>query len=238
MINRYFSKKKLRIRKPAQKKPNYAFIDAQNLNLGTQRYGWKLDWKRFLMYLKEKHQVQKAFLFIGYLPENEDLYQQMSDIGYTVVLKPTVAMLISQDKESAKNEDHQTKGNADAELVLYAMKELQNYHKAVIVSGDGDFYCIVEYLINQNKFEVLLTPNGQYSSLFKVFESKIVNLDKHRQEFVYDYVRGSKNNKNNSKKPRNYKKSQPKSKTSKAGYRGSKPRQAKPHQWRSSRNKK
>ena len=33
---------------------NYAYIDSQNLNLGIQSLGWKLDYKRFRIYLREK----------------------------------------------------------------------------------------------------------------------------------------------------------------------------------------
>jgi uncharacterized LabA/DUF88 family protein len=43
------------------------------------------------------------------------------------------------------------KGNVDAELVLHAMIEYPNYDKALIVTGDGDFFCLVEYLIKQDK---------------------------------------------------------------------------------------
>jgi hypothetical protein len=35
---------------------NYAFIDSQNLNLGIRILGWKLDYARFRIYLKEKMQ--------------------------------------------------------------------------------------------------------------------------------------------------------------------------------------
>lgn len=45
---------------------NFAFIDAQNLNLGVKSLGWRLDYKRFRIYLKEKYQVSAAYFFIGY----------------------------------------------------------------------------------------------------------------------------------------------------------------------------
>ena len=53
---------------------NYAFIDSQNLNLSIQSLGWHLDFARFRIYLREKYKVEKAFLFIGYVEGNEDLY--------------------------------------------------------------------------------------------------------------------------------------------------------------------
>ncbi|MEW6171401.1 MAG: hypothetical protein AB1472_07610, partial [Candidatus Omnitrophota bacterium] len=58
------------------KKPenNYAFIDSQNLNLAIKDCGWELDFTRFYVYLKDKYEITKAFLFIGYIAGNEALY--------------------------------------------------------------------------------------------------------------------------------------------------------------------
>ena len=55
---------------------NYAFIDSQNLNLGIKDQGWDLDFRRFRIYLQEKYGVAKAYLFFGYMPERERLYQK------------------------------------------------------------------------------------------------------------------------------------------------------------------
>src|SRR5277367_5716805 len=76
--------------KPEAGRPNtYAFVDSQNLNLGTQRMGWKLDWRKFRQYLRDKHGVTQAYMFIGYMSENEQLYEYMHELGYLVGLKPT-----------------------------------------------------------------------------------------------------------------------------------------------------
>jgi len=181
-----------RSKQQAVAKPNFAFIDSQNLNLGVQRAGWKLDWKKFRQYLKDKYNVDRAYMFIGYVPENEDLYKQMQDAGYTVVLKPTVDMYMTEDE--LKDEKHVTKGNADAELVLYAMKEISSYDKAIIVSGDGDFYCLVEYLSQKNKLLHLLAPNHHYSTLYRPFESFVVVLDTLRNQLSYRTYRKTQKN--------------------------------------------
>lgn len=178
-------------------KLNYAFIDAQNLNLGVQRVGWKMDWKKFRQYLKSEYNIEKAYMFIGYVPENEELYHQMQEAGYIVVLKPTVDMLMSE--EELKDEKHVTKGNADAELVLYAMKELPYYHKAVVVSGDGDFYCLVEYLHQQGKLARLLTPNNHFSSLYKPYESFVHVVDKDKKKLAYAFIKRKRNQNRNQK---------------------------------------
>jgi uncharacterized LabA/DUF88 family protein len=169
--------------KPHQIKPkNYAFIDSQNLNLGLKNsiikkgkvlhQGWNLDFEKFRIYLKDKYNVSKAFLFIGFLGGNEMLYTKLQSYGYICVFKPTLEI---KDKATGKI---RVKGNVDAELVLHTLIEKENYNKAVIVSGDGDFHCLVEYLNNTNKLEKVLVPNkNSYSSLLKRFNHKLVYLN-------------------------------------------------------------
>lgn len=150
----------------------YAFIDSQNLNLGTKKdirnkagkviyKGWVLDYKKFCIYLSDKFRVKKAFLFIGYLKENERLYRYLKNCGYVLIYKPTT-----------KDRLGKPKGNVDAELVLYASAiEYPNYDKAVIVSGDGDFYCLHKYLKETGKLLKIIIPNQKStSSLLKEFE--------------------------------------------------------------------
>ncbi|MBI4022411.1 MAG: NYN domain-containing protein [Candidatus Andersenbacteria bacterium] len=50
------------------------------------------------------------------------------------------------------------KGNVDAELVLHGMIEYPHYDKAVIVTSDGDFACLVEYLHEKKKLEKVVSP--------------------------------------------------------------------------------
>lgn len=181
----------MRFRKPKKSElHNYAFIDNQNLNLGIQKVGWKMNWRKFREFLQERYDVEKAYMFIGYMPEYEELYAQMHDSGYLVVLKPTVGMFNTEEEKKLhekKGDDKKptTKGNIDADLVLHAMKELPNFNKAIIVSGDGDFFALAEYLAEQNKLLHIMAPNWQYSSLLKQFEKYIVRLDQFRRELSY-----------------------------------------------------
>ncbi len=150
---------------------NYAFIDSQNVNLAIRSQGWVLDWRRFRVYLHEKYHVSKAFLFIGFVSSNQKLYGILREAGFILVFKPTLLLA-----------DGMIKGNVDAELVLHSMIQFDNYEKAVIVSGDGDFYCLVEYLINQNKLKCLLIPNFyKYSALLRKFVRYADFMDRLRE---------------------------------------------------------
>lgn len=157
--------------------PNYAFIDSQNLNLGVRSLGWKLDYRKFRLYLKNKYNVKQAYLFIGHMDGNEALYTSLQKSGYILVFKPTL--------EIKKDGKVIVKGNVDAELVLHAMIEYSNYSKALIVSGDGDFHCLIEHLMTKNKLARLITPNSKYSSLLRKFHKYIARVDLQKEKLKW-----------------------------------------------------
>jgi uncharacterized LabA/DUF88 family protein len=147
---------------------NYAFIDSQNLNLAVKSLGWKLDFERFYIYLKDRFSVTRTFLFIGYMAGNESLYTYLQSAGYILIFKPILEI------------KGKIKGNVDAELVLHTMIEYSNYDKAIIVSGDGDFHCLIEYLITQKKLARLIAPSRKGMSCFynkELIREYITHLD-------------------------------------------------------------
>jgi len=122
--------------------------------------------------------VKRAFLFIGYVSGNESLYTYLQNAGYIVIFKPTL--------ERKENGEVHTKGNVDAELVLRAMIEYPNYDKVIIVSGDGDFHCLIEYLKEQDKLLKIMVPNMEkYSSLLRKFISDIVFMNNLKRKLEY-----------------------------------------------------
>ena len=64
---------------------NYAYIDSQNLNMTIQNLGWSVDWAKFREYLYTKHNVAVAYLFIGYIAENQDLYSFLQKAGFVII---------------------------------------------------------------------------------------------------------------------------------------------------------
>lgn len=181
------------------KQNNFAFIDSNNLYLGVSSdiynkkkekiySGWKLDYKKFRIYLKDKYKIEKAFLFIGFKPGNQAMYTNLQEHGYICVFKPTLEL-----------QDGRVKGNVDAELVLHSMIEYNNYDQAVIVSGDGDFYCLIEHFLKQQKLKKVLAPNQfTYSSLLNRLSSPenniLVFLNQLKDKLEY------KNNRNKNEK--------------------------------------
>lgn len=157
---------------------NYAFIDSQNLNLGVRSQGWKVDYKKLRLYLKNKYNVEQAYMFIGMVAGNQELYDSLRTAGFVLVFKPTVQYF--EDGELT------VKGNVDAELVLHAAAiEYPNYDKAIIVTGDGDFHCLVRYLKEKGKLLHLMTPTRRYSKLLREFSKYIVQIQDMQGNIAY-----------------------------------------------------
>lgn len=149
---------------------NYAFVDSQNVYKGTQRdLGWELDWVRFRVYLKHKYDITNAYLFIGFIPEHNDIYDELQKAGFILKFKP----VLPNGKDGVK-------GNVDADLVLQAMIDYPNYDKAVLVSSDGDFYSLARYLYDNQKLLAVLSPHRQKCStlLRKSAKDKMAYMDK------------------------------------------------------------
>jgi uncharacterized LabA/DUF88 family protein len=173
------------------KKPiTYAFIDAQNLNLGILYNvtsesgkllykGQKLDYRRFRHYLREKFNVTEAYLFIGYVPENEKIYDYLKSSGYTLIFKEITEFT---------NADGTTvvKGNVDTDIVLYsAAIKYPAYDQAIIVSGDGDFLSLYQFLDEKHKLARILVPNQfRYSKLLRRYKSKIFFISNQKSLFT------------------------------------------------------
>lgn len=152
------------------KESNLAFIDGQNLHLGTTQDGRKVDLKRFRIYLKDKYNIIEAHYFLGYPSENEQkLYNNLQTAGFIVIFKDHSSKLASTKK-----------GNVDTDIIFGIMKNLidnKRFDRIVLISGDGDYKKLIDYLIMKDKFKKILFPNRNYaSSLYKHFGSEFFDF--------------------------------------------------------------
>ncbi|MFH1175699.1 MAG: NYN domain-containing protein [bacterium] len=155
---------------------NYAYIDAANLHNGVFSFGWKLDYARFRVWLTEKFQVKVAYIFIGLIPKYKYLYKYLQECGFTLIFKEVVY-----------NNDGKAKGNCDADLVLQAVCDTyeNKFKQAIIVSSDGDYAGLVNFLKNRKKLRVILSPHdkNKCSILLKRTNSSITYLSDVRRFF-------------------------------------------------------
>ena len=154
-------------------KNSTAYIDASNLKFGIEQSGWKLDYKSFRSWLRDKFGVSRAILFMGLIPNNADLYNHLSCIGYNISFKPTIT-----------SKEGRTKGNVDGELILAIAKDFyeKNLESVVLVSGDGDYHCVVEFLKEKKIPISIVSPNKKYLSLLlKRTNVPIIILDEFKK---------------------------------------------------------
>lgn len=147
---------------------NQAFIDGQNLYLGTTRgeFPWKVDLFRFRRYLLEKYHVAKAYYFLGCVNEGEqDLYSRIQEAGFIIIFRKHNNEVISRKK-----------GNVDTDIVFTIMKKLylaEDFDKVFLTSGDGDYYRMVKFLCDINRFGKMLHPyRKSTSSLYRMIPAR------------------------------------------------------------------
>lgn len=174
----------------SSKKPRvYAFIDSQNLNLGVSReirnksgkllqVERRLDYRKFRRYLLSRYNVTRAFLFLGYMPENTLLYQTLKRCGFELIFKEVIVYTNADGKVTVK-------GNVDTDIVLHAAAlQYRQYDIAIFASGDGDFLSLYDFLDSKGKLGTILIPSRyMYSRLLRKYLHKIVFVGDDAQLF-------------------------------------------------------
>ena len=148
---------------------NVAFVDGQNLYMGTTMhndFSWKVDLGKFRIYLEKKYHVQRAYYFLGYVNEKyQDLYSEIQEAGFVLIFRQHTSAMMGKKK-----------GNVDTDIVFHVMKTLykqEQFDQIVLVSGDGDYKILVDFLVDENRLKKVLFPNKQFaSSLYKQLGSE------------------------------------------------------------------
>ncbi len=161
-----------------KKEINYAFVDGQNLYLGTTKSEkpWSVDLAKFRIYLEKKYSVNRAYYFLGFVDETlQSLYDEIQEAGFILKFREHSSVMMGKKK-----------GNVDSDIIFSIMEKLykkDDFDKIILVSGDGDYKMLVDFLIKEDKFKKILFPNKKFaSSLYK----KITRV-------FYDYLDNSKN---------------------------------------------
>ncbi|MCL1876686.1 hypothetical protein FWF74_01480 [Candidatus Saccharibacteria bacterium] len=69
---------------------NQAFIDGQNLHLGTttSRPSWKVDLVKFRNYLARKYKVEQAYYFLGMVDDTQtEMYKHIQEAGFITIFR-------------------------------------------------------------------------------------------------------------------------------------------------------
>ena len=129
-------------------KTTYAFIDGANVGRGAEASGWKIDYAKLARYLATRFGADRVFYFSGTSdkPERIKLYEQLRQLGFEVLLTPT-----------RRFSDGTTKADVDSRMTFEMMRMKDEYDRAVALTGDGDFYWVLEYLRKQKDRVALLS---------------------------------------------------------------------------------
>lgn len=164
-----------------KKERNIAFIDWQNLHLWTTSEDWKVDFKRFRIYLKDKFKIDEAYIFLWFV---NDEHQRM----YRKIQK---AWFMLEFREHNTNMLWIKKWNVDVDIVyeiMYRLLEEDDFDKIVLVTGDGDYIKMVNYLIEKERLKKILFPNKNFSSLYRKIKSLYgMNLSDERVKSLIEY---------------------------------------------------
>ncbi len=114
-----------------------------------------IDYHKLRVYLSDKYRINKAYYFLWFREKENVLYEKLQEAGFILVFN-----LKGETLKSNK------KWNVDTNLVFTLMKKHieEKMNGVVLISGDGDYKMMVDYLIEKKVFLKLLAPNLKYSS--------------------------------------------------------------------------
>ena len=132
-----------------QENRNVIYIDGNNLYRSAKELGHEIDYKKFRGWLRQKYSPTKVYLFIGLVPNRTKFYEHLQECGFILVFKQTISV------------EGKIKGNCDAELVLKAVSDFYTkaFTSCILITGDGDFGCVVEFLKENNAIDRVIAPD-------------------------------------------------------------------------------
>lgn len=150
------------------------YIDGNNLYRSAKELGFEIDYKKFRGWLRQKYDPSSVYLFIGLVPDRTKFYEYLQECGFILIFKQTISV------------GGGVKGNCDAELVLKTVSDF--YTKAcescILITGDGDFGCVVEFLKENNAIDRIIAPDEKKCSiLLKNKNTEITFLNEHYRKF-------------------------------------------------------
>lgn len=119
--------------------------------------GCKIDYRRFRLWLKNRHQIERAIMYFGYMENKEGLYGHLRQCGFELVFRDVEYHL------------GRIKGNVDICLTISVLEMLDDFDKGYLITSDGDFFDLTEKLKREDSFGGVISPqsNKHCSRLLK-----------------------------------------------------------------------
>lgn len=150
------------------------YIDGNNLHCSAKELDFEIDYKKFRIWLSQKYGSKNIYLFIGLVPGRIKFYEYLQECGFILVFKQTISV------------GKLIKGNCDAELVLKCVSDFytKSFISSVLITGDGDFGCLVEFLQTNAAISRIIAPDkNKCSFLLRNKNIGITFLNEHYHKF-------------------------------------------------------
>jgi len=136
------------------------FVDASNMYFSSQNlYGKRVNFKNILKTAVWERKLVRAFAYVieGDSDKEQDFFQALYELGYEVRIKPLQIF-----HGGAK------KGDWDVGLTIDVIRLLPLVDVVVLISGDGDYQDLLEYVRGQGR-------RTEVIAFKKTTSSKLIN---------------------------------------------------------------
>ena len=143
-------------------------IDWANMYAQQRKLGWQIDVKKMYQYLNTYQEIQRIIFFHGTDNESEKsilFLKQCESIGYEIITKPV---------KYIRNKDGSTfrKCDFDIEISKEMFLGVDTYDHFVLFSGDGDFKCPIEYILEKEKYTTVISGSFALGKEIKIIKEQ------------------------------------------------------------------
>lgn len=156
------------------------FIDASNIFYSQKTLGWRIDYQKLRDYFKKECNLSGLYFYTGKIGEDhkqENFLRKMTKYGYKVTSKEVKIIKVAPNI-------YEKKGDLDVELVIDALKNINNFDTCILLSGDSDFAVLIDELKRKNKWVIVMSTKGHISREL-IERAKYINLKKLKEEIIF-----------------------------------------------------
>lgn len=129
------------------------FCDNANLYHAYQKYGWRIDLRKFRDFISQYCDLK----FINYylvIPAKNDIVYHGTE-RFLNKIKSFVTIEKKELKYTPVGGQVVKKGNMDVEIVLDVVRTVDNLDVIIIMSGDSDFLELKNYIVKEKNKNIL-----------------------------------------------------------------------------------
>ena len=158
----------------------YVFIDSANILYSQRTLGWRVDYQKLREYLEKECDLRGLYFYTGKIGKDHKqrrFLEKMINYGYQVKSKEVKMIKIAPNI-------YERKGDLDAELIIDALKNIDNFDTCILMSGDSDFAPLVDELKTKGK-RVIVVSSKHHISKELIERAKYINLKKLKNQILF-----------------------------------------------------